>query len=560
MQLNTITLGDCREILATLPENSVDAVVTDPPYELGFMYSKDRTWDKTGVSFDAETWRQVLRVLKPGGHLLAFGGSRTSHRITCAIEDAGFEIRDVLQWIYSTGFPKSLNIAKAFEKNGVETCGCLPTAQRDLRQVRSADLPPSVSNSEATGEVLLESLPKQNLQIDGGTRPESQITGGSQSGMERRGDVSASAGQLCSSEIHPLPGGVPEHGPEGRLHNGAPPNNSESRPSDSQPDGSCSPLGSRSDKQQPGEPRALADQQGSQTGRAWPICAGCSKPVSPEGWGTALKPAYEPIVMARKPLSEGTVAANVLAHGTGGINVDGCRIGVSEADAKAMERANTPGSARFQKGEFFKGLDAAQPYETTKGRWPANILFDESAAQILDLQTGVTSSTKRTGVLGEFAGQESVEIGHSDSGGASRFFYCAKASRSERNAGLEAEPEVTVSDGREKPIDNPFLRGETARKNPHPTVKPLAVMEWLVTLVTPPGGIVLDPFAGSGSTLCAAAKLGFQWLGCELTAEYIPIAEARIRHYSPEAAQIAPTPEPVAEPEPELLDFAYSPL
>jgi DNA modification methylase len=411
MQLNTITLGDCREILALLPENSVDAVVTDPPYELGFM---GKSWDKSGVAFEPETWRQVLRVLKPGGHLLAFGGSRTSHRIAVAIEDAGFEIRDVLQWIYGSGFPKSLDVSKAIDK------------------AAGAERP-------VVGENPYNAIRGQGANEWGNMNQPSQITA----------------------------------------------------------------------------PATDAAKQ-------W------------QGWGTALKPAHEPIIMARKPLSEKTVAKNVLLHGTGGINVDACRIGAA-GGCKPAEDYDLPG-----------GIAASKQLNSQKsmpvdglGRWPSNVILSEEAAAELDLQSGVTKSKasrrglQNSGQAGGLAGEErnakegtDTVRGHSDTGGASRFFYVAKASRSERNAG--------------------------GAENGHPTVKPLALMQQLIRLVTPPGGVVLDPFTGSGSTLAAAASLGFAYTGVELSEEYIAIAEARVKHWT-----VAPTEEAVpAVQDEELLDFA----
>lgn len=406
---NRIFRGDCREVLRGLPENSFDAVVTDPPYELGFM---GKSWDSSGVAFDPETWREVLRVLKPGGHLLAFGGSRTSHRITCAIEDAGFEIRDVLQWIYGSGFPKSLDISKAIDKAaGAERAPGVPGPYASRR----------VADSES--EIFVGTM--------------------------------------------------------GSPHT------------------------------------ALISEPATDAAKQW------------QGWGTALKPAHEPIIMARKPLSEKTVAKNVLLHGTGGINVDACRITLEpganlEAKQKNFDAMGYGGNSETE----------GVPTYNAAGRWPSNVLLSEEAAAELDLQTGVSTSragkpgrgAKNLGEFGTFGKTAGTE--HNDTGGASRFFYVAKASRSERNAG--------------------------GAENGHPTVKPLALMQQLIRLVTPPGGVVLDPFTGSGSTLAAAASLGFNYTGVELSEEYIAIAEARVKHWT-----VAPTEEaaPVAQDE-ELLDFA----
>ena len=334
-----LLLGDNREVLRSMPSNSVDSIVCDPPYELGFM---GKRWDSTGIAYDVTLWAECLRVLKPGGHLLAFGGSRTYHRLAVAIEDAGFEIRDCIMWLYGSGFPKSHNL-----------------------------------------------------------------------------------------------GG--EH----------------------------------------------------------------------QGWGTALKPAHEPIVVARKPL-QGTVADNVQAWGVGALNIDGCRVG-TEGGTKAV---NYYSSARIT----YQGLMLSNDTEKINaGRWPANIILDEEAAQMLDTQSGysVSKSGGKSGSNTNLSWYESnadrPRVGHSDSGGASRFFYIAKASRSEREAGLNAPP------------------GE--RGNIHATVKPITLMRYLIRLVTPPGGTVLDPFMGSGSTGCAAMLEGVDFVGIELSAEYLEIAERRIVHH-----------------------------
>lgn len=359
-----VLAGDCVATLATFPDASIDAVVTDPPYELGFM---GKAWDRSGVAFDPATWAAVLRVLKPGGHMLAFSGTRTYHRMVCAIEDAGFEIRDQLAWMYGTGFPKSLDVGRAID---IELCS-LPGRHYD------------------------KTLPK--------------------------GDKAQPDDHLC-----------PAH-----------------------------PAGDAS-----------------------------------RGHGTALKPATEPIVLARKPLI-GTVAANVLAHGTGAINVDGCRIG-TEVRHNASA-GNVPGGVSLNMSAV--GMPDADGRDCV-GRWPANVLLDEHAAAMLDAREPE----------------------------ASRFFYCAKASRSEREAGLgQLTDRADGSDGLNSPRAG---AGRTSgRRNHHPTVKPIALMRYLVRLITPPGGIVLDPFTGSGTTGIAAACEGFGFVGCELSPEYCEIATARIVHH-----------------------------
>ena len=380
-----LRLGDCIDVLKTLEDNSVDSIVTDPPYGLSFMGNK---WDYDVPSVDI--WIECLRVLKTGGHLLSFGGSRTYHRMAVAIEDAGFEVRDQIMWVYGSGFPKSHNIGKAIDKiqcNEREVIGDYETSIPQITPWQDVDR-----------------FESKNQQTKGN-----------------------------------------------------------------------------------GE---------------W------------EGWGTALKPAHEPICMARKPLSEKSIAENVLKWGTGGINIDGCRI----------EFENTPNAAtnpKFRKENNYKMPEPGQEsngavkftsskneYDTS-GRFPANIILDEEAGKLLDEQSGPTSQghwskTKTTG-FGEFGNVSSTYEGvgpkdkNKDKQGASRFFYSPKTSKKER--------------------------GED---NNHPTVKPLKLMEYLIKLVTPKGGVVMDCFMGSGSTGIAAKNLGFSFIGIEREQEYFDIAEQRI--------------------------------
>ena len=302
--------GNCKELIKDLEDNSIDSIVTDPPYELGFMGKK---WDNSGIAYDVELWSECLRVLKHGGHLLAFSGSRTYHRMAVSIEDAGFEIRDQIQWVYGSGFPKSHNIGKAIDK-----------MQGDATQ--------------------------------------------------------------------------------------------------------------------------------------W------------EGWGTALKPAHEPICVARKPLI-GTVAENVLKYGTGGINIDGCRVGSNETWQRLR------GSTVGLDGNFLKGKKDIPRFSNTQGRWPANFIHDGSA----EVLAGFPEDNEKS---------------------PARLFYCAKASKKDRDEGCE---------------------------NHHPTVKPTDLMRYLCKLVTPPNGIILDPFTGSGSTGKAAILEGFRFVGFDMQSEYIDLASARIK-------------------------------
>jgi DNA modification methylase len=416
--------GDCLVLLKTLDANSIDSVVTDPPYELGFM---GKGWDSSGIAYNVNVWKECLRVLKPGGHLLAFGGSRTYHRLASAVEDAGFEIRDQIMWLYGSGFPKSLDVAKAIDKvAGVE-----------------------FSSKPASGVGFM------NPEGAGGyNNTNNQLT--------REGESTTDA-------------------------------------------------------------------------LKW------------SGWGTALKPAHEPIVVARKPLI-GTVVKNVLEYGTGAINIDASRVSTGDevVHTPQSDPAKREGVVGTDLGITDASVDKFQNAQresiertNTLGRWPANVIHDGSDEVLAGFpntkgKIGMTQHGSGTNkVYGKFERSEQslVKDGTPDEGSAARFFYCAKASKSERNAGLEQLPEVRESD---RVIDdgvggaNPRNRTNTAKQNHHPTVKPLALMRYLVKLVTPPGGTVLDPFLGSGTTAVAAILEGFNWVGCEITEDYWPIIEARV--------------------------------
>lgn len=396
-----IIQGDCLIELKKLPSNSVDSIVTDPPYELGFM---GKSWDKTGISNNVLMWSECLRVLKPAGHLLAFSGTRTYHRMASAIEDAGFEVRDMIEWVYGSGFPKSLNIGKAVDK--------LQGNEREY-----SPNPLIKKQTGTTGTVAMN----------------------------------AKGATLTISK-----------------------GNSE-----------------------------------------W------------EGWGTALKPAHEPICMARKPLVEKTVAENVLKWGTGGINIDESRVGTSGA------RFN----GRNVDSDIYGKYGTAKPKEVYDyGRFPANLIHDNSDEVRECFPETKTGKAIRSNSGGKNFGGENTkpvmeDLGYDDTGGnASRFFksiiYNPKASKSERNKGCEEiNAQIRVRQG---------LAGEkkdTVSSNFHPTVKPIALMEYLIKMVTLKGGTVLDPFMGSGSTGVAAKKNGYDFIGIELDKEYCEIAEKRINSF-----------------------------
>jgi site-specific DNA-methyltransferase (adenine-specific) len=398
--------GDNRDVLKAMEDNSIDSIVTDPPYELGFM---GKSWDASGIAFNTEVWQECLRVLKPGGHLLAFSGSRTYHRMAVAIEDAGFEIRDQIMWIYGSGFPKSLDVSKAIDKAA------------------------------------------------GAERP--VIGKGADYGHQEDKDIDQQYGFKADYNI-----------------------------------------------------TAPATAEAKQ----W------------QGWGTALKPAHEPIVVARKPLI-GTVAANVLTYGTGGLNIDGTRVAGEPVPINKLEEWS--GFGQKIEPDYKQTMN-------TQGRWPANVIHDGSDAVV-----ELFPNTRARGNLGESLGGGGMyghavttnDFGAGDSGSAARFFYCAKASKRDRNEGLDGFEVKTASEMVERKADSDGMKSPRAgagrtsgAQNHHPTVKPTELMRYLCRLVTPPGGTVLDPFMGSGSTGKAAIYEGFNFVGIEMTDEYIPIAKARI--------------------------------
>jgi hypothetical protein len=374
--------------MRTMASASVDAVVTDPPYGLSFMGKK---WDYDVPA--VEVWAECLRVLKPGGHLLAFAGTRTQHRMAVRIEDAGFEIRDMIAWVYGSGFPKSLDVSKAIDKAA--------GAEREVVGV-----------------------------------------------CKRTGKEAGTYGEMAGNNAITTP--------------------------------------------------ATADAA------RW------------QGWGTALKPSMEPITVARKPL-EGTVAANVLRHGTGAINVDGCRVGTRGG----TRMVGGPNHLNKVYGRGMGGGDT----EECGGRWPANLIHDGSGEVVegfpLTDSPGPRESSGSRERRSGFCMTDGTDGtgGYGDSGSAARFFYCPKADGDDRDDG--------VAGGLSGRADG-SLGSVTMRKNIHPTVKPTDLMRYLCRLVTPPGGVVLDPFCGSGSTGRGALLEGFAFVGCEMAEEYAAIAAERI--------------------------------
>lgn len=387
--------GSMLDMLEAIEPNSIDAIITDPPYELNFM---GKGWDNAGVSFQKETWEKCLKALKPGGYLLAFGGSRTYHRIACAIEDAGFDIRDCVMWLYGSGFPKSMNISKGIE------------ARQKYGKANT--------------------VAKRQIEQDGNGKEYTVVQTNNGAMGEKK--------EFTRKEYTPT----------------------------------------------------------DETAKEW------------EGWGTCLKPAYEPIIVARKPF-KGSLVDNVLENGVGGLNIDECRVGTGTGKEKPEYRPNNKNTV------YGKGMGGGS-WENTNGRFPANVIHDGSEEVCAGMPYTKGGDSKELGNYGFCFDQgersdKPMAHGYSDQGSASRYFYSAKASKRDRDEGVELH-------------------------NNHPTVKPTSLMQYLVRLVAPKGATILDPFMGSGSTGKAVMYenkdrgVDYKFVGIELTEEYLPIAEARIRY------------------------------
>lgn len=506
----TLYLGDCREMLTQLDTASVDSIVCDPPYELGFM---GKSWDNTGIANSSSMWSQCLRVLKPGGHLLAFSGSRTYHRMTCAIEDAGFEIRDQIMWLYGSGFPKSLDVSKAIDK-AAPRVGMFDAFAEHFSERLLA--------SGKTRKSVAEMFPSKSGGITGCVWNWSH---GVNVPMRDQWSV-----------LQPLLGLADE----------------------------WLPLIDRAEAERKvvGIKKASAGVAFSSDGpRELDITAPASDASRQwSGWGTALKPAHEPICVARKPLT-GTVAANVLAHGTGAINIDGCRVSYENDAADPASNPLYRRAAGYANGNASDGGSSSftlkdgggQRNPNGLGRWPANVIHDgspdvleafpDAPGQMADAKTNDDRKTANVYGAMRYAEPSADRVYATaggtnfamkpgarrlDSGSAARFFYCAKASRSDRNEGIGGSDIPAVE------TDATMRDRETAdwqerNGNHHPTVKPTDLMAYLCRLVTPPGGIVLDHFMGSGSTGKAAIREGFKFVGMDMTPEYVDIAKARIQ-------------------------------
>jgi len=414
--------GNMLDMLGVIEPETIDSIITDPPYELNFM---GKGWDNSGIAFQKETWQKCYKVLKSGGYLLAFGGSRTFHRIACAIEDAGFEIRDIIMWLYGSGFPKSMNIGLAIDKkNGVDN----------------------------------------------------------RTGIIKTDGKATNSGSGCYN---------------------------------------CNNGKDNSMKQEYEERIAQNEWQ---------------------GWGTALKPSFEPIIVARKPF-KGSLVDNVIEYGVGGINIDECRV---ETQDDLYRKPCENGSIYSQQEKQYTTGTMSDSYKL--GRFPANTIltydetdFDEVCGGFPNTKSQVRVSEDKDIKQNTFSlGRTGITPrGHNDSGSASRYFYCAKASKKDRDEGLDDFEEKNTMCDRNPELASanmPQNRSGNLRKNTHPTVKPTELMQYLVRLVSPNGAIILDPFNGSGSTGKAVMyenrerNKNYKYIGIELTEEYLPIAKARIEY------------------------------
>lgn len=445
--------GDCLIVMAGMEPDSVDSIVTDPPYGLSFM-GKDWDHGVPGVPF----WEVALRVSKPGAHLLAFGGTRTFHRLACAIEDAGWQIRDTVGWLYGSGFPKSLDVSKAIDKI------------RDWSKIEQ--LNDEISRARSAAGLSLKQI---------GAAMQEATAGQYGAWYHRGGHMFFETGRSLPSR------------PEWEFLRKVLPIAPEFQ--DSYDEAEREKIGEMKQGRLAVAPGTGADRSAITLDITVP-----STDLAKQwaGWGTALKPAWEPIILARKPLI-GTVAANVQTFGTGAMNIDGCRVGTEEINIHGYK-----GNSFSQSYKDTGSKPQLDEYRKATGRWPANICHDGSD-EVLAVFPECKPATSRSGAgwRSEYVGGEKrneVETTvFQDSGSAARFFYCSKASKKDR--------------------------GET---NGHPTVKPTALMRYLCRLVTPPNGILLDPFMGSGSTGKAAVAEGFRFIGIELDRSYCEIARKRI--------------------------------
>ncbi len=512
--INQVLHGNSLEVLKTLEDNSVDSIVTDPPYELGFMGKK---WDSTGIAYNVDLWKECLRVLKPGGHMLVAGIGRTHHRVMVAIEDSGFEIRDCIYHLFSSGFPKSRNL-----KQDVERRWKCKLEKLNVSNVERC-LYQSIGLNETDGQdIVVENV--WELVKEGGKLENVSIVAKNSTFLQRELEE-----KIGENKALFVLWSVKRSGKSNLLVSLV--LTGEAGSSSEATDMWLLTSTESIDLNTPSLLNKLSEGGLDQT-RTSITLTELEQITGLKIWNsllyqnmlknietlshTALKPAAEIWVLCRKPISEKSVAENVMKWGTGGLNIDECRIPANWKEEYPPSWFTSGKSKENAKDYWGKGnikKNTVADRISDKGRFPANVILDEEAGRMLDEQQV----------------------------GASRFFYCAKASKKERNMGLEDIEPTTVDDGRNKPIDNPFLRGKTPRQNTHPTVKPVKLMEYLITLITPPNGIVLDPFIGSGTTGIAAVNLGFNYIGFELDKTYYNIAIKRISNITPEPEKLIKT-------------------
>jgi len=518
MKTNTIIQGDCVKVMSTLPDNSIDTIITDPPYNLttpdsGFHRGKDspfkRTaksggfmgmeWDGTQIAFKPETWKQALRVTKPGGTLLCFGGTRTYHRMACAVEDAGWIIKDCIMWLYGSGFPKATDISKQMDKTFGRRVVSEIKLKKKLNEIRIKKGFSKTDMNKLCGFEASNFFRIDNHLI--GIFPKGKK-------WKKIREILGESNEI-DKELH-------------ELYKEAEREIIERKPMTIGVGGNSKRLGNEK----------IIDKPSTLEAKLW------------NGWKShGLKPAYEPIIVAMKP-NDGSYANNALKHGVSGLNIDGGRIGYKDkSDITETPKQVTGYVQGVYTSDRKRGEGFIPKPMSAKGRFPANVILDEEAGKMLDEQSGEKSYGNKKGGYSYKGKQYKVDgfiknnspqalSNYGDKGGASRFFYCAKASKSERNMGLEGvEFERRADRKKEDGVggENPRNRTNTSKQNHHPTVKPIKLMEYLCTLTkTPTGGIVLDPFIGSGSTAIACIKTERKYIGIEIDKEYCEIARKRI--------------------------------
>lgn len=502
--------GSMLDMLEVIEPNTIDSIVTDPPYELNFM---GKGWDNSGIAFQKETWQKCYEVLKPGGYLLAFGGSRTFHRIACSIEDAGFEIRDTIMWLYGSGFPKSMDISKQIDKRAdnnnkvikaKEELGKWLKEKREYKKISKIELGKKLFNFNSNRE----DVPIQSWEI-GKEIPTKEIYIKLKMilGLDDRYDylIEGRPSNYIEAEREVI--GTKKSGGASAWINGM--NNKE-------------------------------NEEQKYTGISeWEITAPSTDLAKQwQGWGTALKPSFEPIIVARKPF-KGSLVDNVIEYGVGGINIDECRVETTETNRKGG--ATTNGNLGWK--------PSTKTYND--GRFPANTIltydetdFDEVCGGFPNTKSvkSARGGARKNLYEGFKTKKEDInyDCGFNDSGSASRYFYCAKASKKDRDEGLDEFKEIILDIGNERPSGGSWEKRTgkkpLPRKNIHPTVKPTELMQYLVRLVSPNGATILDPFNGSGSTGKAVMyenkerNKNYKYIGIELTEEYLPITKARIEY------------------------------